>query len=169
MFILEADLFKGMSQEVINEIDRVTSEESYEGGTFLFREGDAASNFYILTAGRVKLTIGAEGHITHLVSNPGEAFGWSSLVEHGFYTASAECSAPTKLLRIETKELDKIFEKHADSGLLFFKRLAAVIGKRLMSSYRSLLAFHKGEGPLVYGISEDFDTEEHNESAKTTV
>ena len=169
MFILEADLFKGMSQEVINEIDRVTSEESYEGGTFLFRECDAASNFYILAAGRVKLTIGAEGHITHLVSNPGEAFGWSSLVEHGFYTASAECSAPTKLLRIETKELDKIFEKHADSGLLFFKRLAAVIGKRLMSSYRSLLAFHKGEGPLVYGISEDFDTEEHNESAKTTV
>lgn len=169
MFILEADLFKGMSQEVIEEIDRVTFEESYEEGTFLFRQGDAASYFYILAAGKVKLTIGEEGHITHLVSNPGEAFGWSSLVEHGFYTASAECSAPTKLLRVETKELDKIFEKHSDSGVLFFKRLAAVIGKRLMNSYRSLLAFHKGEGPLIYGISEDFDTEEHNESAQTAV
>jgi CRP/FNR family cyclic AMP-dependent transcriptional regulator len=169
MFILEADLFKGMSHEVIEEIDRVTSEESYEEGTFLFREGDAAGNFYILAAGKVKLTIGEEGHITHLVSNPGEAFGWSSLVEHGFYTASAECSAPTRLLRIETKDLDRIFKNYSDSGVLFFRRLAAVIGKRLMSSYRSLLAFHKGEGPLIYGISEDFDIEEHNESAQITV
>ena len=163
MFILEADLFKGMSQEVIKEIDRITFEESHEEGTSLFKEGDPASNFYILAAGKVKLTIGEEGYITHLVSNPGEAFGWSSLVEHGFYTASAECSVPTKLLRIGKKELDKIFEKHPGTGLVFFKRLAAVVGKRLMNSYHSLLAFNKGEGPLIYGISEDYDTEERIE------
>ena len=105
MFILEADLFKGLSQEVIKEIDRITFEESYEEGTSLFKEGDPASNFYILAAGKVKLTIGEEGYLTHLVNNPGEAFGWSSLVEHGFYTASAECSVPTKLLRIGKKDL----------------------------------------------------------------
>jgi CRP-like cAMP-binding protein len=169
MFILESDLFKGLSQEVIEEIDRVTFDESYAEGALLFKEGDPARNFYILAAGKVKLTIGEKGHITHLVSNPGEAFGWSSLLEHGFYTASAECSAPTRLLRIEKEELDKIFEKHSASGLLFFKRLAAVIGKRLVSSYHSLLAFHKGEGPLIYGISEDFDVEEHIESGQTTV
>ncbi len=163
MFILKADLFKGMSQEVIKEIDRITLEESFEEGTSLFKEGDSASNFYILAAGKVKLTIGEEGYITHLVSNPGEAFGWSSLVEHGFYTASAECPVPTKLLRIGKKELDKIFEKHPGTGLVFFKRLAAIVGKRLMNSYRSLLSFHAGEGHLIYGISEDFDTEERAE------
>ena len=163
MFITEADLFKGMSQEVIEEIYNNTFEESYEEGTSLFKEGDPAKNFYILAAGKVKLTIGEEGYITHLVSNPGEAFGWSSLVEHGFYTASAECSVPTKLLRIGKKELDKTFEKHPGTGLVFFKRLAAVVGRRLMNSYHSLLAFHKGEGPLTYGISEDYDTEERIE------
>jgi len=159
MFILEADLFKGMSQEVIEEIDRVTFEESYEEGTFLFKAGAPASNFYILAAGKVKLTIGEEGHITHLVSNPGEAFGWSSLVEHGFYTASAECSTPTKLLRIEKEKLDKIFEKHPASGMSFFKRLAGVVGKRLINSYRSLLAAHKEVAPSTYGISEEQDPE----------
>ena len=163
MFILEADLFKGLSQEVIKEIDRITFEESYEEGTSLFKEGESASNFYILAAGKVKLTIGEEGYMTHLVSNPGEAFGWSSLVEHGFYTASAECSVPTKLLRIGKKELDKIFEKHPGTGLVFFKRLAAIVGKRLTNSYHSLLAFQKAEGHLIYGISEDFDTEKRIE------
>ena len=159
MFILKADLFKGMSQEVIKEIDRITFEESFEEGTSLFKEGDSASNFYILAAGKVKLTIGEEGYITHLVSIPGEVFGWSSLVEDGFYTASAECSLPTKVLRIEKEELDKIFERHPVSGLSFFKRLAGVVGKRLINSYRSLLAAHKGVGPSTYGISEELDPE----------
>ena len=159
MFIQKADLFKGMTQEVIEEIDRIMVEESYEGGVSLFREGDPASNFYILGDGKVRLTIGEEGHMTHVVSNPGEAFGWSSLVEDGFYTASAECSAPTKLLRIEKEELDKIFERHPVSGLSFFKRLAGVVGKRLINSYRSLLAAHKGVGPSTYGISEELDPE----------
>jgi CRP/FNR family cyclic AMP-dependent transcriptional regulator len=157
MFLNEADLFKKMSQEVIKEIDSAMIEESYEGGASLFREGDPASNFYILGEGKVRLTIGEEGYMTHVVSNPGEIFGWSSLVEDGFYTASAECSLPTKVLRIEREELNKVFESHPLSGMSFFKRLAGVVGKRLTNSYRSLLAAHKEVGPSTYGISEEAD------------
>ncbi|MEJ2365534.1 MAG: cyclic nucleotide-binding domain-containing protein [Deltaproteobacteria bacterium] len=157
MILHEADLFKGMSQEVIKEIDSVMIEESYEGGAVLFREGDPAINFYILGDGKVKLTIGEEGYMTHVVSNPGEVFGWSSLVEDGFYTASAQCSLPTKVLRIEREELNKVFESHPLSGMSFFKRLAGVVGKRLVTSYRSLLSAHKEVGPSTYGISEEPD------------
>ena len=39
-FIHEADLFKGMSHEVIEEIDKVMFEESHEKGACLFREGE---------------------------------------------------------------------------------------------------------------------------------
>ena len=164
MFIHEADLFKGMSEEVTTEIDKIMVEESHGEGVSLFREGDPANTFYILAAGRVKLTIGKEGYITHVVSNPGEAFGWSSLAGHGFYTASAECSIPTKVLKLEREELDKIFERHPASGLRFFKRLAGVVGKRLMNSYHFLLASYGGEGPQTYGISEAVETEKHLQS-----
>ena len=157
MLFHEAELFKEMSQEVIKEIDSVMTEESYEGGTSLFREGDPASNFYILGAGKVRLTIGEEGYMTHVVSNPGEVFGWSSLLQDGFYTASAECSVPTKVLRIEREKLNKIFESHPLIGMSFFRRLAGVVGKRLSNSYRSLLAAHKEVGPSTYGISEEPD------------
>ena len=159
MFIQKADLFKGMSQEVIKEIDSIMIEESYEGDASLFREGDPASNFYILGEGKVRLTIGEEGYMTHVVSNPGEVFGWSSLLQDGFYTASAECSLPTKVLRIEREKLNKIFESHPLSGMSFFRRLAGVVGKRLINSYRSLLAAHKEVGPSTYGISEEPDPE----------
>jgi len=165
MFFHEADLFKGMSEDLISEIDKITSEESYDAGVALFREGEPAKYFYILAAGKIKLTIGEQGYLTHVVSNPGEAFGWSSLVEHGFYTASAECADATKLLRIEKDQLAEIFVKHPDSGVLFYKRLAAIVGRRLINSYHSLIAFHKGVGPVTHGISEDFDTEARVESA----
>ena len=159
MFLHEAELFKEMSREVIKEIDSVMIEESYEGGTSLFREGDPASNFYILGEGKVRLTIGEEGYMTHAVSNPGEVFGWSSLLQDGFYTASAERSVPTKVLRIEREKLNKIFESHPLIGMSFFRRLAGVVGKRLTISYRSLLAAHREVGPSTYGISEEPDPE----------
>lgn len=167
MFIHEADLFKGMSKKIIEEVDKIMVEESHEKGVFLFREGDPAHNFYILAGGMVKLTIGEQGYMTHVVSNPGEAFGWSSLVEHGFYTASAECAVPSTFLRIEKEKLDEIFKRHPDSGVIFFKRLAGVVGRRLINSYHSLLGSHTLEGHVTHGISEDFDTEKRVESALT--
>jgi CRP-like cAMP-binding protein len=163
MFIHEADLFKGMNQDVIREIDEVTVKESHDKGDSVFRAGDPADNFYILAGGIVKLTIGEQGYMAHVVSNPGEAFGWSSLVESSHYSASAECSVPTTLLRIEKEELSKIFERHPPSGVAFFKRLAGVVGRRLINSYHSLLISHSVGGHTTSGISEDFETEEQAE------
>ncbi len=151
MFFKEADLFKEMSQDFMNELAKIMIEESYGKGTSLFKEGDSAKTFYILEEGQVRLAVGERGHIVHLLSNPGEVFGWSSLVERDTYTASAECLAQSKLIKIEIEQLNKIFEKHLADGMLFFKRLAGVISQRLINSYNSLLSSQRGEDQPSYG------------------
>jgi len=151
MFIKESELFKGMSQEFINELAKIMVEESYEKGTFLFKESDSANFFYVLEEGRVRLSFGERGHIDNTLSEPGEAFGWSSLVERDTYTASAECLAQCKLIKIEREKLNKIFEKHLADGILFFKRLAGVVGQRLINSYNSLLSSQRGKDQPYYG------------------
>jgi len=159
MFIEQADLLKGVGRRFIKKFVKIMVDESHLQGAFLFTEGDPADNFYVLEEGSVKLSIGEEGHITHIVSKRGEAFGWSSLVDRDVYTASAECSAPTKVLKIPREEMNRILDNNPADGLIFFKRLAGVVGKRLINSYRSLLAAHKGVGPSTYGISEEPDPE----------
>lgn len=151
MFIQESELFKGLRQDIVDEIAESMIEELYGEGEFIIKEGDPTDSFYILQEGQIRLRVGEKAQITHMVSNSGEAFGWSSLVDRDTYTASAECVAPSKLMRIEKEKLNKVFERDPASGLVFFKRLAGIIGHRLVSSYHKLLAAYKEEGPPSYG------------------
>jgi CRP/FNR family transcriptional regulator len=151
MFIKEADLFKEMSQDFMNELAKIMIEEPYGKGTSLFKEGDPANAFYVLEEGRVRLSVGTQGHIVYISSNPGDALGWSSLVELETYTASAECVSQCKLIKIEREKLNKIFEKHLADGVLFYKRLAGLIGQRLINSYNSLLSSQRVEDQPSYG------------------
>lgn len=143
MSIQKSNLFREMDQQVLEEINKIMVEESCAEGKMLFERGESAHNLYILTEGSVELGIGENGFVTHIVSKPGEAFGWSSLVNHHVYTASAICSSPTKLIRIPSEELNKLFERNPASGLMFFKRLSEIISKRVATGYSLLLRSHE--------------------------
>jgi CRP-like cAMP-binding protein len=116
----------------------IAEKESYQNGEFLFREGDPASHFYILIKGRVKLTTGETGQMVHTVDRAGEAFGWSSLIDRDVYSASGECKQDTLLHKLDAKTLLKLVEEDPVNGLIFIKRLAGLIGKRLIWSYKMI-------------------------------
>ena len=111
MFIQQTDLFRGMEKDFVKEVFDISVKESLDGGETLFDEGDEARDFYILLKGRVRLGTRETGQVVHAVSRPGEAFGWSSLVGRGVYSASAECLVPTKLIRIDKEQFQQILEK----------------------------------------------------------
>jgi CRP-like cAMP-binding protein len=138
----EADLLRGLDRQVVEEIKDIMVEESYDEGTVLFEKGGTALDFYILLKGSVELSIGEDGYVTHVVKNPGDAFGWSSLVDHHVYTATAVCAAPTKLQRIRNQDLIDIFERYPADGISFYKRVAGIIGRRLTTTYSFLLRSH---------------------------
>jgi CRP-like cAMP-binding protein len=151
MFIQEADLFRELDQEIMNEISTIMVEQSYDKGAILFVEGDPAIHFFILEEGRVRLAVGKETKLDYPLSRPGDAFGWSSLVGRDSYTAQAECETACELIKIEGESLQKIFQRHPESGMVFFKRLAGAIGQRLISTYNALLTSKSPERDMSYG------------------
>jgi CRP-like cAMP-binding protein len=136
MYIQQADLFWGMNRDFVKEVMDISEKETFQKGDILFLEGDPATYFYILIKGRVKLTIGENGPVVHTVDHAGEAFGWSSLIDRDVYSASAECSEITTLQKLDRRIFHKILDKDATNGLIFFKRLAGLIGYRLIRSYQ---------------------------------
>lgn len=140
MIIQEAQLFRGMSRETANEISKIMIEESHGPGTFIFEAGAPARHFYILIEGRVRLSIGTKSEITYTVSTPGEAFGWTGLVDRPTYTATANCVFHSKVMKIDNEKLSKILENDTASGMIFFKRLAEAVVQRLICNYESFLA-----------------------------
>ena len=135
MYFKQADIFWGMNKAFVKAIMNNASQETHESGTRLFIEGDTATHFYILLKGQVKLSIGETGKVVYTVNRAGEVFGWSTLIERDAYSATADCTTQTKLMRLDKETIQKALADDPASGLVFFRRIAEILGNRLLQSY----------------------------------
>ncbi len=154
MYLKQKDIFWAMSTDFVKEVMKISVTESHEPGELLFREGALANKFYILLKGRVKLSLGETSHLVHIVSNAGEAFGWSSLINRDVYSATAECLTQTKLIKLEKEALQKTLEQDPANGLIFFKRLAGILGNRLLQSYTMVSSVSRIEDTPSFGTGQ---------------
>jgi CRP-like cAMP-binding protein len=138
MYFKQSDFFSGMEHGFVKDMMTNAERVTYEAGDAIFKEGDQTRHFYILIKGHVKLRIGRDGHTVFVISNAGECFGWSSLINRPRYAASAVCAAPTTLMRLDNADVRETLKKHPESGLIFMERLAGLIGARLLLSYQAL-------------------------------
>ncbi len=151
MILKEIELFEGVDFEVLNEIAGICSEDSYSKDTVLFEKDEQAKCLYILLEGTVYLVIKNGGSITYNLSEPGEVFGWSSMLEDGKYTASGICATDLKVVKIEKEKLNRIFQNRPEVGFKVLQRLAGVISKRLSNAYRDLLSARSTDTTPSYG------------------
>jgi CRP-like cAMP-binding protein len=104
----------------------------------IFKEGDEATELYILTEGRVAL----EMDIRPVPDRPaiptavdvitkGESLGWSALVEPYVYTLSARCLTNCQVLALKGEMLRNVMADDRDLGYELMKRLAKLISLRL--------------------------------------
>jgi len=151
MIVKEIDLFRGIDPEVMEEIANICSEEKYTKDTVLFEKAEEAESLYILEQGALNLVIENGGSLIYSLTEPGEVFGWSSLVESGLYTASGVCTTDTKVVKIEREKLERVFDRHPEVGFKVLKRLARVISQRLSNAYRDLLSARGQDTTPSYG------------------
>jgi CRP-like cAMP-binding protein len=145
MYIQQVELTRGVGKDFVKALTEMSVKKEHKQGDILFRRGDPANHAFLLLIGRVYLKIGETGHVIHIVSRPGETFGWSSLVNHDVYSATAECVEQTTLRRLHRVDLQKLLKKDPTNGLIFFQRLAGMLGERLMESYARYEKLFRGE------------------------
>ena len=140
MRITEMDLFAGLDLNIMGEIaDTCCFEENFPKGTVLFKEGDKATSLYILVNGSVDLKIKSETTVYSL-NEQSDIFGWSSMVENSQYTATAVCRNDVKVIKIDTRRLNRLFNENPIFGLTVYRRLCGVFNKRLSSIYQKFLS-----------------------------
>ncbi len=160
MFLPKSDIFKDLRQEAVSDISDVAVEESHNKGETLFSAGDPATCFYILVEGKVGLSIGEAASSHYTVNRIGESFGWSSVVGRDCFSATAECLAPTKVMRIQRTELEKVFDAHTRSGRVFYRSLAKAMGERWLDVHGSLMSELTRNQAVSYGTGQVSDTKE---------
>ena len=138
MYIKMSDFFMGMGKNFTMEVLDISEKLSQKEGDLLFHEGDQANHFYVLLKGSVKLSLGDTGPVVYMVRHPGEIIGWSGLIGRDVYTASGECMEATNLLKFERDNFLEILQKYPQNEALLFKRLAEMLGNRLLELYPTI-------------------------------
>ena len=138
MYIKMSDFFMGMGKQFTIEVMDMAEKLSQNGGEVLFHKGDPAQHFYVLLKGRVKLSLGEKGPVVYMVRQPGEIIGWSGLIGRDCYSASGECMQKTSLLKFNRDVFLDILKKYPRNEALLFKRLAEMLGNRLLELYPTI-------------------------------
>ena len=125
----------GMGREFTMEVMDIAEKLSRDENDELFQEGEPAGHFYVLLKGRVKLSLGDTKKVVYTADNPGEIIGWSGLVGRGVYSAGGACMGATSLLKFDRDVFLKILSKYPKNEALLFKRLAEMLGRRLLELY----------------------------------
>lgn len=152
MSIIEScSLFRGISPQTLKAVAAICEQKSYAAGEFVFESGEPSRHLYILEKGRIRLRFSQGGQVAYTLSDAGEIFGWSSMVNQGEYTLSAQTVSEVSVARLENKRLQEILAGDPSSGMAFYRHLAEFIGLRLSSSYKATVYVHGERSSLSYG------------------
>ncbi len=100
----------------------------YERDQTIYSKGARAENLYLLEQGTIDLS---EGSIVRFsLSEPGEMFGWSSLVENGIYMNSAVSGTISSVIRIPREAVNDILDNHQDSAIALYQHLGSHFSKQ---------------------------------------
>jgi CRP-like cAMP-binding protein len=129
----EIALFGGLSDEVLAGFARRLPSERLGPGHVVFREGDAAHSLYVLVDGEVEVLKKSRGMLDHRVAilGPLDCFGEMSLIDVQPRSATVRAIAPTRVLRIESEEIDRLYRQDLKSYALLTLNIARDLSRRL--------------------------------------
>lgn len=154
MLINLGGMTEGMGKIFIRDFMETAEHQFCSEGMFLFKEGDVTHHFYTLIQGEFRLTIGTDKHHVYTVCHPGDILGWSSLVGRKHFSATAVSTKVSEILRFDCDTLFDLLGRYPRSQGILFKKLAEMLGKRLLESYlilqcdRKLSQHDPGAPPL---------------------
>jgi CRP/FNR family cyclic AMP-dependent transcriptional regulator len=98
----KVQLFSGLSDEVLAEIEQHGTIKSYNKNTIIINQNDETDSLYVILSGRVKVFVSGEDgrEVVLNYQGPGEYFGEMSLIDHRPRAASVMTMEPSRLMII---------------------------------------------------------------------
>ena len=126
-------VFASCTDEQLHFIADRTRLVEYKKGEVIYREGEAAEAFYIISSGRLRVFTQADGaDKTLVVLHNGDSFGEISLLTGETHSAHVQAINDTLVLQLEKKDFDAVINR-IPSLVLYLSRL---LSKRLRARDR---------------------------------
>jgi len=130
-----------------SEIDQVVEDcivESYENDEVVFKEGDVGRDFYVILAGKVRLTKNVNNReVDIMVINKGEALGETVLTNESIRMTSVIASGNVDLLVIDQDTIFSLYEKQPRIFGIIMLNLSRMLTARLQKSNTTIAKMHE--------------------------
>jgi CRP-like cAMP-binding protein len=134
--------FANLDDDYLEKIQQIGEAEDLEGGDWLFHQEDPAKKIYIITEGKISLTIMFREHVIDRL-NPymrGEIIGWSALVKPYIYTMGAIAEVPSQVIGFKGESLLALMEENRDQGYILLRNLTETLSERLINRNIQLMS-----------------------------
>ena len=132
----QTDAFKSLEQDALSRIIEFSEMARTENGQRLFKEGEKATDLWVIVSGKVDLRFEmparatTQAHTISTVTSPA-IIGWSSLIPPYQYKLSAYCTSETcELARINGGQLVTYLKENPQIGYQVLKEMIQVVGRR---------------------------------------
>jgi CRP/FNR family transcriptional regulator, cyclic AMP receptor protein len=145
--IAEHPFFAGLESYYVGLLVGCASNVKFEAGTYLFKEGEEANEFYLIRAGKIALEVFAPQRKPIIVSTLGEGdiLGWSWLLPPYEWKTHARVVENTRAFALDGKCLRTKCDQNHDLGYELLKRFAQVIEGQLVAAHYQLLDLSAGQ------------------------
>jgi CRP-like cAMP-binding protein len=132
----QPELLRTLPAQAAEDIMALGTTVSLASGTVLFRFGEAADRLFIVTRGRISLTLpiqvlGREENVLIEERGPGQAISWSALIPPHRLTLTATAASEAEVLVLPREALLEHFEEEPAIGYAVARHALEVAGQRL--------------------------------------
>lgn len=126
-------LFGALPERVLEELASELQVLEVPAGTYVFREGEAASCMFVVVQGDVdvlkKSRAGLDSRVA--VLGPGDWFGEMSIIDVQPRSATVLTVSPCRLVKITAADLDRLYRADVKAYALIVQNIARELSRRL--------------------------------------
>lgn len=141
--VLEAHPFTaGMPPTLVKKLASFASQVEFEEDEIVFRSGEKSMNFCLLLCGSAAVEIRTAYYgLCVETLGPGDAFGWSSLLDDHHTVFEVRAREPSTAIFLDGAKLTEACRKDPKLGSEVFYRLARIVAKRVRATEDRLAEF----------------------------
>ncbi len=134
-------LFEGLSQQQMDGLDAITAPRRIGNGQWLFREGEPANAFYVLSSGAIELVTRVDKGFElpiKMLRSLGDCCGIAALLAPYVYNLSARCAKDAQLLLITKEDLEIYFKQDVQLRMAIMSNMSRHLLDHLNEARREL-------------------------------
>ncbi len=133
--------FKDIEPRLVHQMAEHASLSSFATGQMIFRQGEAANQFYIISKGQVALEVFApqQGAIPLMTLSDGDVLGWSWLFEPYTWHLDARAMVETQTITLDGAGLRAECDRNHELGYHLMKHSVEIVVQRLQAALMQVI------------------------------